>query len=243
MQHELTPRVGLAAGYYRRDDGNRTGGRQHAGHQRRLHRAVLHHRPSNADLPGGGGYPICGLYDITPTARGLQQNYTTFASNFGESINRYQGVDVSANVRLAGGTFINTGFNMQQRLLDDCAANRIDSPEAQFCRQLTPFRPDFKISASHTLPWAAADERSLPALARAADHGDLECAEQRDFPALGRNLAAGATSTKSIELIEPGTLFSENHTQLDLGCRAVSRSADSASAATPRSTTCSTPIG
>ena len=70
------------------------------------------------------------------------------------SINRYQGVDASANFRLAGGTFINTGFNMQQRLLDDCAANRIDSPEAQFCRQLTPFRPDFKISASHTLPWA-----------------------------------------------------------------------------------------
>ncbi len=35
-------------------------------------------------------------------------------------------------------------------------------------------------------------------------------------PALGRNLAAGATSTKSIELIEPGTLFGENHTQLDL---------------------------
>jgi hypothetical protein len=35
-------------------------------------------------------------------------------------------------------------------------------------------------------------------------------------PALGRNLAAGATATKLVSLIEPGTVYGENLNQLDL---------------------------
>ena len=84
VQHELTPRVGLAAGYYRRDDGNRMAVDNTLVTNADYTGPFCITAPANADLPGGGGYPICGLYDITPTARGLQQNYTTFASNFGD---------------------------------------------------------------------------------------------------------------------------------------------------------------
>jgi hypothetical protein len=144
------------------------------------------------------------------------QNNTTFARNFGEVVNRYQGVDVSANIRLVGGTFINTGVNMQQRLLDTCATDTIDSPEAQFCRTLTPYRPDFKISASHTLPWAFQISGLFQLSPGPGITASWAAPNSAIAGALGRNLSAGATATKTIALIEPGVLWGDNHKQLDV---------------------------
>ena len=216
FQHELTTRVGLAAGYYRRDDGNQLAVDNTLVTNGDYTGPFCITAPQHSDLPNGGGYPICGLYDITSAARGQVQNHTTFASNFGEVVNRYQGVDVSANIRLAGGTFVNTGLNMQQRLLDTCAADRVDSPEAQFCRTLTPYRPDFKISASHRLPWAFQVSGLFQLSPGPQITATWNAPNSLIAPALGRNLAAGATATKSIALIEPGREFGENHTQFDM---------------------------
>ena len=190
--------------------------RQHAGDHADYTGPFCIDAPSHADLPGGGGYPVCGLYDITATARGLLQENTTFASNFGEVINRYQGVDATADFRLPSGTFLNTGFNMQQRLLDTCASDTIDTPQAQFCRQLTPFRPDFKISASHTLPWKFQVSGLFQLSPGPAITASWAAPNSVIAPALGRSLSAGINATKTIMLIEPGTEYGENHTQLDM---------------------------
>ena len=215
-QHELSSRVGLAAGYYRRNDGNLTTVDNTLVTNNDYTGPFCITAPRHADLPGGGGYPICGLYDVTARARGLQQNHTTFSSNFGDIVSQYQGFDASANIRLRTGTFINTGVNMQQRRLDTCAADRIDSPEAQFCNQLTPYRPDFKISASHTLPWAFQISGLFQLSPGPQITASWSAPNSVIAPALGRDLAAGATAVKTIMLIEPGTLYGENHKQLDL---------------------------
>ena len=216
LQHELTPRVGLTAGYYRRDDSNQLAVDNTLVTNADYTGPFCIDAPSHADLPDGGGYPVCGLYDITATARGLLQENTTFASNFGEVINRYQGVDATANFRLPSGTFLNTGFNMQQRLLDTCASDTIDTPQAQFCRQLTPFRPDFKISASHTLPWKLQVSGLFQLSPGPAITASWAAPNSVIAPALGRSLSAGINATKTIMLIEPGTEYAENHTQLDM---------------------------
>jgi hypothetical protein len=172
--------------------------------------------PVHPDLPNGGGYPVCGLYDITAAARGLVQNHTTFARNVGDLIDRYQGVDVSMNYRARAGTFINTGVNMQQRLVDNCQTDTIDSPESRFCRTLTPYRPDFKISASHSLPWSLQVSGLFQLSPGPQITATWNAPNALIAPALGRNLAAGATATKSVQLIEPATRYGENHTQLDV---------------------------
>ena len=46
--------------------------------------------PPSPDLPGGGGYQVCGLYDIKPTAPD-DQNNVTLARNFGGVVDRYMG--------------------------------------------------------------------------------------------------------------------------------------------------------
>src|SRR5439155_3019556 len=40
--------------------------------------------PSDARLPGGGGYSVCGLADIAPARFGVIQNLVTSADQFGK---------------------------------------------------------------------------------------------------------------------------------------------------------------
>jgi hypothetical protein len=168
------------------------------------------------DLPGGGGYPVCGLYDITAAARPLVQNNTTFAHNFGDGvIDHYQGYDFNANVRIPGGTFVNAGVNMQKRLLDSCDSTAIDSPEARFCRTVTPYRPDFKLSLSRALPVGFVVSGSYQLSSGPQITATWNAPNAVIAQPLGRNLAAGVTATKAVQLIEPGTLYAEYLNQFD----------------------------
>jgi hypothetical protein len=226
-QHQLTPTVALNSGYYFRYLGNQLAidntlitGADFSG-------PFCITAPSSPDLPGGGGYPVCGLYDITPAARPLQQNNTTFARYFGGITDRYMGYDIGMTARFGGRTFVQGGLNGQRRVFDTCNAPtlsgttgtttaQVDSPEAQFCHQVSPYRPDFKLSASHTWPWDVVTSGSYQISPGPTITATWNAPNSIIAPALGRNLSAGATATKSIQLIQPETLYSRPLRQLDV---------------------------
>lgn len=222
-QHQLTPRVGLNVGYYFRYLGNQTATDNTLISAADFTGPFCITAPSHPDLPGGGGYPVCGLYDITSAARGLVQNNTTLARDFGGVIDHYEGFDFGVSGRFGAGTFVNGGINTQKRLLDSCrvpilsgtATNQADSPEAQFCRTVTPYRPDFKLSASHTWRWDVVTSGSYQLSPGPTITATWAAPNAVIAPALGRNLSAGPTATKSIQLIEPQTLYSGYLNQFD----------------------------
>ena len=78
--------------------------------------------PPSPQLPGGGGYPVCGLYDIKAGASPLVQNNITFASNFGGITDHYMGFDIGMNARFGHGGFVQGGINAQRRVYDTCNA-------------------------------------------------------------------------------------------------------------------------
>ena len=223
-QHQVTNQLAVSGGYYFRYIGNQTAVDNTLVGPGDFTGPFCISAPPSVDLPGGGGYPVCGLYDITAAARPLVQNNTTFARNFGGLVDHYQGYDFNANIRTARGTFINGGVNMQKRLLDSCKApslsgtttNQADSPEARFCRTITPYRPDFKLSASHTLPAAFVISGSYQLSSGPQIVATWAVPNAVIAPALGRNLSAGPTATKSVQLIEPGTLYSKYLNQFDV---------------------------
>jgi hypothetical protein len=168
---------------------------------------------------------VCGLYDITAAARPLQQNNTTFARNFGGIIDHYMGYDIGVTARFGGRTFIQGGLNGQKRVYDTCHApilsgtltpNQVDSPEAQFCHQVTPYRPDVKVFGSHTFPGLVTVSGTYQLSTGPNITATWNVPGPIAAAALGRPLSAGATATKSIQLIEPGTLWSGYLNQLDL---------------------------
>jgi hypothetical protein len=126
--------------------------------------------PSDARLPGGGGYPIT-MYAVTEAANRIAaQNYITFETDFGpERTNYWHGVDVTLNARLRGGLTLQAGTSTGREVEDTCAtAPLIDDPgQARNCRDVDPFQTTLRGLASYTIPrvdvLVSATLRSQPA--------------------------------------------------------------------------------
>ena len=84
--------------------------------------------PADARLPGGGGYQVCGLYDIKPEKFGQVNSVVTRAQQFGKQrlINDFFSVSLNARLRsdLQFGAGVDTG-----RTVNDLCFN-VDSPGA-----------------------------------------------------------------------------------------------------------------
>jgi len=230
VQHQISSRVSVTADYYFRWKGNQLVTDNTLANNASYRGPFCVTAPSSSQLPDNGGYPVCGLYDLNPAAVGQVQNNVTFARNFTGITDHFVGYDLQVNGRYSGGTF-QGGLNAQKRDYDTCNApilsgstiNQVDSPEAVFCHQVTPFRPDFKFFATRQLPWdlmvsGTYQFSSGPMILAtwAAPNSVIAPAS-----ALGRNLSAcpatgACTATKSIQLIEPGSLYAAYQNQLDL---------------------------
>ena len=166
--------------------------------------------PVDSRLPGGGGYEICGLYDLKQDLFGKVSSVTTLADNFGEQTEIYQGLDLTVNGRLEKMT-ITGGVNLGRTATNDCEIIT-DSPQKQFCDQTPPFfQPDLKLSASRELPWdmqVSATLQSSPGPPITASY----TIRSNQTIGLGRPLSGG---TAVVALIEPGTTFNDRYTQLD----------------------------
>jgi len=85
--------------------------------------------PLDRRLAGGGGNRICGFYDINPDKFGQQYNRIMFAKKFGNETDVYNGVDVSANVRLPRGILLQGGFSTGREAINNCdIVGQIDNP-------------------------------------------------------------------------------------------------------------------
>lgn len=184
--------------------------------------------PSDSRLPGGGGYQICGLYDINPSKFGQTDNLVTDASKFGKQTERYHGFDVLTNVRLAGGVQIGGGINVGRTATDNCdVVGKVDnpanvgngvmaSPSTLYCAIKPPFQPNGRAYGIYPLPWdlqASATFQSIPGPQILASYA---VPNAQIVPSLGRNLAAGANGNATVQLVQAGTLYEDRLYQTDL---------------------------
>ncbi|MEO8258770.1 MAG: carboxypeptidase regulatory-like domain-containing protein [Acidobacteriota bacterium] len=221
IQHQLAPRVSMTAGYFRRWYGNFIV-TDNILVTPADYTPFCVAAPADARLPGGGGYPVCGLYDISFAQFGQSNNVVKLANGFGEQREVYNGVDLSLNARLPRGLVISGGTSTGRVMTDSCFA--IDSPQRLLnCRTVQPFQTQVKLILVYPLPWwglqTAATVQSLPGPEITASYsaGFAEI-----FPTLGRNLAscgAAATvcnGTATVPLLPPGTYYGDRLNQVDL---------------------------
>jgi Carboxypeptidase regulatory-like domain len=76
--------------------------------------------PVDARLPGGGGYAVSGLYDVVPEKSGVFDNYRTYAPNYGDMYQIYNGMDINVNARLRSGLQFQAGSSTGERVTDYC---------------------------------------------------------------------------------------------------------------------------
>jgi hypothetical protein len=245
-QHQLAPRISISGGWFRRKFGNQTVtvDNRYNFAKNSYDGPFCANAPADPNLPGGGGYQVCGLYDLKPSV--VAQNLapsstTTFSSNYGGETNIYEGFDLTTIARFTGGAFISGGITASKRIFDQCnlvnagilsavitsAAAGTGFPEifpdgTKACHQDLPYRPDLKLLGSYTLPFDVQLSGSFQ-FVRGVQTGGAAPSIQAVWattPAsattLGRAYSAGAT-TKQVNLMAVGANYgNDNLKQLDL---------------------------
>jgi hypothetical protein len=222
VQRQLGPGISATAGYYRNWYGNfSVTDNLEVGAADFSTYCVT--APLDQRLPGGGGYQVCGLYDVSPVKFGRVNNLVTQASHYGQQtlVSDFLAFTFAGRFgsRLQTGGGVDTG----RTVTDRCFV--IDSPQQLlYCRTVNPFRgqTQIKVHATYSLPaditlsgvWQNSSGPSIEAN-YAARNAEIA-------PSLGRNLASCGTrvpctaTASGIPLIEPFTQFEDRRNQIDI---------------------------
>ena len=178
--------------------------------------------PLHPALPGGGGYQVCGLYDVKPAKFGQSNNLVVPASDFGKQTRVGDYLHLNLDSRFRKGALLRGGFNFGQQVDDSCFV--VDSPQAlQFCRTKPSFidGAQFKLQASYPLPFGAVVSAIYQNLHTVPYSASYTMPNSLIAPSLGRNLAACGTAavcnaTAVVQLVSPLVNFEARRNQLDL---------------------------
>jgi hypothetical protein len=251
VQHQLRPGVSMTAGYYRNWFGNFLVTDNTLVTPADFSPYCIT-APKDARLPGGGGYQVCDLYDVSPALFGQVRSVVTQADNFGKMQRVNDFVNVTINARLGSGVLLGGGVDTGRSVNDACFD--VDSPGAstaglpgnlvgltagvlstpvpftrttingeRICRVVTPFKGQTQFKGLMTLPLprdfvvsAVFQNISGPTVTASYAASNAEI-----VPSLNRNLAACGTrvvctSTATVPLIVPQTMFDGRLSRLDL---------------------------
>ncbi len=244
VQHQLAARASATAVIYRRWSGKQIALMNEAVTNADYSGPFCVTAPLDARLPNGGGYDVCGLYDINPSALGRTSNVIVAADTLGDGVGKQYntGVNLAANVRMAG-LLVQGGLDLRRDEVDVCGIDRgvhpagisfpigggasiaagQASPEnaifqdgSTTCDTDSGFRPDIKFSGSYQLGWGIQTSATYQNASGPAITATWPAPNAAVAPALGRNLSAGATQTKTISLIQPDTVFGDRLNQFDV---------------------------
>ena len=212
IQHELLPRMGVTALYYRRNTGNIRVTDDRTITPASYDGPFCVTAPTTDPRLANAGQPVCDLYDIKPQFRATSgtNSFVTFADTLGlKRVDVTSGVELNVNARLPKSAFVSGGASFANRHQNNCDV--VDNPEGvRFCDQNTGYRPDIKLNGSYTLPLEVRVSATYRALAGPAVAATWAVPNSTIVAALGRNLAAcpatgTCRSTKSVSLLEPGS--------------------------------------
>jgi carboxypeptidase family protein len=224
IQHELIPRVGVSAAYFRRWWGNLPVTQNQAVTASDFSPYCIA-APLDSRLPGGGGNQLCGLYDVSLAKFGQTNNVITFVDKFGKESQVYDGVDLSINARLPNGIVVAGGTNTERTRDNICYAASDPSLNAfpagtprteAYCDIRPPFLTQYKLYGAYPLPWWGIEtSATFQSVAGPQILASYTARNNEIAPTLGRPLSSGTNGTVPVQLIAPGTVFGDRLNQID----------------------------
>jgi Carboxypeptidase regulatory-like domain len=233
VQQQVLPKVSIEFGYFWRWLGNFTATDNQAVTPADFTSFGVT-APSDPRLPGGGGYTVSGLYDVSPAKFGQASNLITDAANFGDEYQRYHGILINATVRATKGLTFQGGINSGKTTNDYCAV-RTDLPEFTFPsapgptqgQTVSPLNPYCHVDPGYITKMSGVASYIFPKVdvliagtIRSDQGAPLRAIWNAPTatvvnPALGRTISTGA-ATAAIDLIAPGQVWGDRVNELDL---------------------------
>ena len=226
LQHELTPQLSIKTGYYRNTAGyfRYSFGSPFSSKLRVTDNLAVTPddydpycvtAPMDSRLPDGGGYEVCGLYNISPAKFGQVDNFVTETGNFGDFNSQSDFVNVTIDARFSNGGTLGGGIDAGRTIRDRCFV--VDSPQELLnCKVTTPMsaQTQLKLFGSYPLPWDMAVSATYQNLSGPSFDANYSASNAEIEASLGRPLAGGVNNV-TIPLVAPQTLFENRITRLD----------------------------
>jgi hypothetical protein len=186
--------------------------------------------PTDSRLPGGGGYPIAGLYDVNPEFFGVTNNLINLASDYGNISSVYNGVELSVNARIRGGLNLQGGSSLGSQVIDSCevraklpeqsATNSpitggiAYSPLNPYCHNAPGWTNRITALGSYNVPkidvQLSGTFASSPGIPLMANY-TYSTAQQVQY--LGRTLSGASLLT--VNLVKPGDVWGDRLNEVD----------------------------
>ena len=213
VQHALRPRLLIDAAYNRRWWGNMTlVDNLLIGNADFDQYSVT--APSDSRLPGGGGYVIGDLWDISNAKFGQTLNFEVPVSDFGQQGRYFHAVDFNVRGEVRDVT-LRLATTTGRQVTDTCDL-AIDSPSRRNCHVALPFKMTISMLAAYTIPkvrvQTSAVFRSAPGSQISAN---LVVSSPTVAQTLGRPLAGGVANV-TVNLLDPGQLYRDRINLMDL---------------------------
>ena len=229
VQQEIVPRMSVEVQYARRWYGNIRLMDDLAARPSDYTPVTLN-VPSDSRLPNSGG--TLTAMNLSP-AVGPPSYFVTLSNNYGKQTEHFDGVNVSVNARLQNGLILQGGTGTGRQVTNNCDVVD-DLPEMlhtffgdatrafffaatprEFCEQNNGFRTSIQGLAAYTLPkvdvQVSASFQNLPG---AVVQSNANYSGIPGFPG-----AAGSgpfIPFKTVQIVEPGSLYVERLNQIDL---------------------------
>jgi len=218
VQREILPRLSAEVTYHRRWFGNftATDNLLVAPSDYNTYSIVA---PTDPRLPGGGGYTIDDLWEISAAKFGQSDEFVAPAEDYGKRISYWHGVDINISGRMRNSLMFQGGTSTGRAVTDTCDVTpKLDSstgPSRRFCRTVAPFATQFKGLMSYTIPKVDVQVSStIQSLPGASLMANLVVQSAVVAQTLGRPLAGNAASV-TVNLIAPQTMFGDRINQVD----------------------------
>jgi hypothetical protein len=229
VQHQLTSGMSMTAGYYRNWSNHfSSAGAFDPGATDNLQVTPADFSPycvtapRDPRLPGGGGYQVCGLYDVAPAKFGLVDNLITRVSHYGKQERVSDFLGVTVNGRFGSRVQIGGGLDTGRTVTDKCYV--VDSPQQLLnCRVVSPLgaQTQVKLYGTYQLPADVVLSAMYQDVAGPEILANYTATNAEIAPSLGRNLgacrgAAVCTATATVPLVAPQTLFEDRRRSVDV---------------------------
>ena len=221
LQRELTPRLSVSGGYYRNWYGNFSRTRNTLTTPADYTPYCIT-APTDPRLPGGGGYQVCNLADVSLQKFGQVFSQVQQSSVFGnqQQVNDFFGITM--NARFRSGARLSGGLDLGRTVTDSCFI--VDSVQNLLnCHNVMGYGATAQVKFNGNIPLPAnfvvsGVFQSLPGATITASYAAPNAAIA---PSLGRDLSAcggrtPCTSNATVPLVAPNTLFNPRVSRLDL---------------------------
>jgi len=147
-------------------------------------------------------------------------NYYTFASNYGNQMEHWNGIDATVNARLPRGIRLQGGVSTGRTSTDNCdilaALPEIAPVGRPYCHVDTAFLTQVKLLGTYTVPRVDMQiAGTFQSIAGPEILANYNAPNSAVIPSLGRPLSGGAANV-TVNLISPGQTYGETTNQMDV---------------------------